>query len=205
MVKMKDLSTKKKLDITTKAKLEEVVKELFSQQDFHQVRMRRIAQKTGIGLNTIYLHYESKERLLFSFIRDWIQELDERVVEHLQGLEDIKEKIRKTIWVLLDFYDRNPDIGQILLFTVPFKTWSTDETFSHKDLSKRIIALLKEGQAKGVLDTTIPAEFMFDVLYGVIHRAVYISFYKGKQESLTSRINLFHRVLWRAIEAPADA
>ncbi len=204
MVKMKDTSTKKKLDAATKAKLEEVVKALFSQQDFHQVQMRSIAKKTGIGLNTIYLHYESKERLLFSFIGDWIQALDDRVVEHLQGLEDVKEKIRKIIWVLLDFYDRNPDIGQILLFTVPFKTWSTDKTFSHKDLSSRIIAILREGQAKGALDTTIPAEFMFDVLYGVIHRSVYISFFKGEQEPLTSRIDLFHSVLWRAIEARAD-
>ena len=205
MVEMKDTSTKKKLDEATKAKLEEVIKELFSQQNFHQVQMRNIAKKTGIGLNTIYLHYESKERLLFSFIGDWIQGIDDRIVEHLQGLEDVKEKIRKVIWVLLDFYDRNPDIGRILLFTVPFKTWSTDETFSHKDLSSRIIAIFKEGQAKGVLDTTIPAEFMFDILYGVIHRAVYISFYKGNQECLTAHINLFHRVLWRAIEAPAGA
>ena len=90
------------------------------------------------------------------------------------------------------------------MFTVPFKTWSTDKTFSHKGLSSRITAILREGQAKGVLDATIPAEFMFDVLYGVIHRSVYISFFKGDKESLTSRIDLFHRVLWRAIEARPD-
>ena len=95
MVKMKDTSTKKQLDAATKAKLEEVIKALFSQQDFHQVQMRSIAKKTGIGLNTIYLHYESKERLLFSFISDWIQALDDRVVEHLQGLEEVKERSGK--------------------------------------------------------------------------------------------------------------
>lgn len=42
-----------------KVKLEAAVKELFSQKDFHQVNMRCIAQKTGIGLNTIYTKLHS--------------------------------------------------------------------------------------------------------------------------------------------------
>ena len=195
-------TSKKVLDAETKARLEAAVKELFSQQDFHQVNMRCIAQKTGVGLNTIYMHYESKERLLFAFVNEWIQNLDNRLVEHLQGLEDVKEKIRKTIWVILDFYEKNPDIGIIVTMTVPFKTWMTDETFKQKDLSMRVIDLLKEGQNKGVLDPGIPANFMFDILFGVIHRIVYIWLYLKQNESMTSKINMYFDTLWRAIENP---
>jgi AcrR family transcriptional regulator len=195
-------ASKKVLDAETKARLEAAVKELFSQQDFHQVNMRCIAQKTGVGLNTNYMHYESKERLLFAFINEWIQNLDNRLVEHLQGLEDVKEKIRKTIWVILDFYEKNPDIGIIVTMTVPFKTWMTDETFKQKDLSMRVIDLLKEGQNKGVLDPGIPANFMFDILFGVIHRIVYIWLYLKQNESMTSKINMYFDTMWRAIENP---
>jgi AcrR family transcriptional regulator len=195
-------TSKKVLDAETKARLEAAVKELFSQQDFHQVNMRCIAQKTGVGLNTIYMHYESKERLLFAFVNEWIQNLDNRLVEHLQGLEDMKEKIRKTIWVILDFYEKNPDIGIIVTMTVPFKTWMTDETFKQKDLSMRVIDLLKEGQNKGVLDPGIPANFMFDILFGVIHRVVYIWLYLKQNESMTSKINMYFDTMWRAIENP---
>jgi AcrR family transcriptional regulator len=195
-------TSKKVLDTETKARLEAAVKDLFSQQDFHQVNMRCIAQKTGVGLNTIYMHYESKERLLFAFVNEWIQNLDNRLVEHLQGLEDVKEKIRKTIWVILDFYEKNPDIGIIVTMTVPFKTWMTDETFKQKDLSMRVIDLLKEGQNKGVLDPGIPANFMFDILFGVIHRVVYIWLYLKQNESMTSKINMYFDTMWRAIENP---
>ena len=195
-------TSKKVLDAETKARLEAAVKELFSQQDFHQVNMRCIAQKTGVGLNTIYMHYESKERLLFAFVNEWIQNLDNRLVEHLQGLEDVKEKIRKTIWVILDFYEKNPDIGIIVTMTVPFKTWMTDETFKQKDLSMRVIDLLREGQKKGVLDPGIPANFMFDILFGVIHRIVYIWLYLKQNESMTSKINMYFDTMWRAIENP---
>lgn len=195
-------TSKKVLDAETKARLEATVKELFSQKDFHQVNMRCIAQKTGLGLNTIYMYYESKERLLFSFIDEWIKNLDGRLVEHLQGLEDIKEKIRKIIWVIIDFYEKNPDIATIVMLTVPFKTWMTDETFKQKDLSMHIIDLLKEGQNKGVLDPDIPADFMFDILFGVIHRIVYIWLYLKKNEKMTSKVSMHFDVLWRAIENP---
>ena len=194
--------TQKKLEIKTKARLEAVIKELFSQKDFHQVNMREIAKRTGVGLNTIYMHYESKERLLFSFIDEWIQDLDLKIAEHLKGLEDQKEKIRKIIWVLLDFYERNPDIGLIVLFTVPFKTWSTDETFKAKGLSDRIIAVFNEGRQQGTFDTDLSAKCMFDVLYGIIHRTVYLWLYQESKDSLTSQAGMFYDILWRVIKKP---
>jgi AcrR family transcriptional regulator len=200
---MSQTNKKKMLDPATKAALEATVKELFSSKDFHQVNMRQIAQKTGIGLNTVYAHYESKERLLFSFVNEWIQRLDNQLVEHLQGLEDVKERIRKTIWVILDFYERNPDISTIVIMTVPLKTWMADETFKQKDLSTRIIDILREGQGKGLLDPNIAAEFMFDILYGAIHRFVYMWLYLKRKDSLTSYTNMYFDIIWRAIENPA--
>ncbi len=199
---MNDTASKKILLPEVKAKLEGAVKELFSEKDFHQVNMRCIAQRTGIGLNTIYLHYESKEKLLFSFIDEWIQNLDNKLLEHLQGLEDIKERVRKTIWVILDFYEKNPDIATIVMMTVPFKTWATDNTFKQKDLSVRVINLFREGQDKGVLNPDISPEIMFDVLYGIMHRAVYIWLYLNRKEQLTSNAGIYFYMIWRAIEKP---
>jgi AcrR family transcriptional regulator len=197
-----DSPLKKVLDPQTKSKLEAALKELFSLNDFHQVNMRSIAEKAGIGLNTIYLHYESKERMLFTFINEWIIQADNKLSEHLQGIEDTKEKIRKTIWVFLDFYEKNQDIATILMMTVPFRTWITDETFKQKDLSTRIIDLLKEGQRKGDLDSSIPAEFIFDILFGILHRSVYMWLYLNKKKSLASYTNMYCEILWRAIENP---
>jgi len=201
---MGETIARKVLDPEVKLKLEKAVKELFSEKDFHQVNMRCIAQKTGIGLNTIYLHYESKEKLLFSFVDEWIRTLNNRLEEHLQGLEDVKEKVRKIVWVILDFYERNPDIGTIVVMTVPFKTWMTDETFKQRDLASRVISLLKEGRDKAILNPDIPADFMFDVLFGVIHRIVYIWLYLKKNDKMTSNINMYFSVIWRAIENPEN-
>jgi hypothetical protein len=87
--------------------------------------------------------------------------------------------------------------------TVPLKTWMADETFKQKDLSTRIIDILREGQGKGLLDPNIAAEFMFDILYGVIHRFVYMWLYLKRKDSLTSYTNMYFDIIWRAIENPA--
>lgn len=192
--------TTKELKPETKAKLEAAVKELFSSKDFHQVNMKSIAQRAGVGLNTIYMHYESKEKMLFSFINGWIIQLDERVADHLQGLDTFEEKIRKSIWVILDFYEKNPDIGEIVLLTVPFKTWMTDATFKQRDTAMRLINLFREGQNKGKLNPNIPAEIMFDILYGTIHRLTYMWIYLKKHKSLTSYANMYFDIIWRALE-----
>jgi len=119
-------------------------------------------------------------------------------------MAEVKEKIRKTIWVILDFYEKNPDIATIVIMTVPFKTWMTDSTFKQKDLSMRIIDLLREGQKNGKLDPGVPAEVMFDIVYGVIHRLVYIWLYLKKKEALTLDANMYFDIIWRAIENPGN-
>jgi len=194
---------KKTLDPELKSRLEMVMKELFSSNDFHQVNMRCIAEKTGMGLNTIYMHYESKERMLFAFINEWMHQLDQKVAEHLQGLEDTKEKIRKSIWSILDFYEKNPDIATIILVTMPFKTWMTDETFKQKDLFMRFIDLFREGQRKGDLNPKIPAEVMLNIFSGTLHRLLYMQMYLKKMDSLTSYTNLYCDIFWRALEDPS--
>ena len=113
---MNETISKKVLSPEAKAKLEIAVKELFSEKDFHQVNMRCIARKTGIGLNTIYMHYESKERLLFAFVNEWVQCIDSRLAEHLRGLEDVKERILEYLAVRKLKQDMH---GPILCFVGP--------------------------------------------------------------------------------------
>jgi len=86
--------------------------------------------------------------------------------------------------------------------TVPFKTWATDNTFKQKDLSARVIGLFQEGKDKGILNPDIPAQIMFDVLYGIMHRSVYIWLYLNQKDSLTANANLYYDMIWRAIADP---
>ena len=113
-------------------RLEQAVMNIFSTSDFHKASIRDVAEHAGVSFTTIYKHYGSKERLLFTFVNIWMGKLTDRIEDHLHGIEDLKEKLRKVFWLHLDYYERNQGLGRILFMTLPMKTWMADETFDQK-------------------------------------------------------------------------
>jgi AcrR family transcriptional regulator len=113
-------------------RLEQAVLDTFSHSDFHKANIRDVANRAGVSFSTIYKHYGSKERLVFAFVDVWLGKLTERIYDHLQGIEDLKEKMRKVLWLQLDYYERNPGLARIIFMTLPMETWMADETFKQK-------------------------------------------------------------------------
>ena len=122
----------KKNDVFDIRQIEESVIKLFSNGDFHQVSMRDFAREAGLSLGTIYKYFESKEVLLFTFLEIWLGDLTDRIIDHLQGMEDAEEKIRKIVWIQLEYYERHPGIAKIVFITVPLQTWMFHRTYEQK-------------------------------------------------------------------------
>jgi len=185
-----------------KKRLEEAVLVVFSEGDFHRADMRTIARKAGVSFETIYKYYGSKEQLLFTFVNEWLSGLTERIVDQVQSIEDTKEKIRKMFWIQLDFYEENPRVGIILYMTIPYKTWLTDKCFKQKKLIDFILAVLREGQEKGILNPNVPPSMMMDIIFGIILRCFLMWIYRGKKPSLTGQTPVLFDMIWKAISKP---
>lgn len=183
-------------------RLEAAVLDVFSQSDFHRANIRTIAKMAGISFTTIYRHYGSKEGLLFSFVNDWLRGLTERMADHLQGIEDLKEKLRKFFWVQLDYYERNPGVGRIIFMTVPITTWMGDKTFAQDKMIHLFLDTLRQGQAAGVLNSRVRAGVLVDIFNGMVQRTFFMWVYRGQNESLAAQANVLFEMLWRAIENP---
>jgi len=185
-------------------KLAPVVREVFSKGDFHQLGVRGIAKKAKVGYATLYRHFGTKEQLLFSFIDEWLVELVESMIEHLQGLESIKEKLRKILWIQLYFYEKNIELGKILFMTVPRKTWMEHESFQQERLTKILLDVVKEGQKTGCLHADVPPRYFLDIGHGIITRAFQMWIYRGQRDSLSSQTNMWFKLIWsgfsRAVE-----
>ena len=46
----------------------------------------------------------------------------------------VLEKMRKVLWLQLDYYERNPGLARIIFMTLPMNTWMADETFKQKKM-----------------------------------------------------------------------
>jgi AcrR family transcriptional regulator len=186
------------------ARLEKAVLEIFSESDFHKANIRDVAQKAGVSFTTIYKHYGSKERLLFSFVDIWLGNLTERITDHLQGIEDLKEKMRKVYWLQLDYYERHPGLGKILFMTLPMQTWMSDETFRQKRMINLYLEVLKKGQAEGILNPQVRAGVLLDFMLGTVQRAFFMWVSRGQQKSLAGESQVLFDMVWRAIARPSD-
>lgn len=186
------------------ARLEKAVLEIFSESDFHRANIRDVARRAGVSFTTIYKHYGSKERLLFSFVDIWLGKLTERIIDHLQGIEDLKEKMRKVYWLQLDYYERHQGLGKILFMTLPMQTWMSDQTFRQKRMINLYLEVLKKGQAEGVLNPHVRAGVLLDFMLGSVQRAFFMWVSRGQKESLSGQSQVLFDMVWRAIVRPND-
>jgi len=191
------------LDPETRLRIEQAVLDIFSDREFHRVGLIEVARGANVSLQTIYKYYGSKEALLFSSLDSWLGKLGSRMIDHLQGIEDYKEKFRKVFWVSLDFFERNPKVMQLVMSSVYLNTWRKQETFQNPELFGTFIRVLAEGRARGVLNDQVDEKILLDYIFGVIFRLVQMYFHRGQHESLTQQANVLFEMLWRAISKPA--
>ncbi|NBB75884.1 MAG: TetR family transcriptional regulator [Bacteroidetes bacterium] len=183
-------------------RLEGAVLEVFSQSDFHKASIREIANKADVSFTTIYKHYESKERLVFAFVDVWMGKLTDRIVDHIQGVEDLQEKLRKVFWLQLDYYERHEGFGRIVFMTLPMKTWMADETFEQRRMMSLLLKVLKQGQEEGIFNDKVDATILLDFLMGFVQRSFFMWIQRGKQDSLVERANPMFGMVWRGMLNP---
>ncbi len=184
------------------ARLEQAVLDIFSSSDFHKASIRDIANSAGVSFTTIYKHYGSKERLVFAFVDIWMGKLTDRIIDHLHGIENLKEKLRKVFWLQLDYYERHEGLGRIVFMTLPMKTWMVDETFAQPRMMSLMIDVLRQGQEEGILNPNVRAGILLDFLMGFVQRSFFMWILRGKKESLSDQANVMFEMVWQGMVIP---
>jgi len=183
-------------------RLEKTVLEIFSNSDFHKASIRDVADKAGVSFTTIYKHYGSKEQLVFAFVDVWMGKLTDRIVDHLQGIEDLKEKLRKVFWLQLDYYERHVGLGRIVFMTLPMNTWMGDQTFAQPRMMTLMIDVLRQGQKEGILNPNVRAGTLLDFLMGFVQRSFFMWILRGQNDSLSAQANTMFEMVWRGMTNP---
>jgi AcrR family transcriptional regulator len=190
------------LDPETKLRIEQAVLDIFSEREFHRVGLIEIARAANVSLQTIYKYYGSKEALLFSCLDVWLSKLAARMLDHLQGIEDYKERLRKVFWVSLDFYEKHPKLVQMQMSSVYVNTWRKQEHFHNPELFGTFMKVLREGVERGVLNDQVEEKYLLDFIMGLMTRLVQMHVHRGMKEPLTANANALFDMLWRGIAKP---
>lgn len=191
-----------KLDPAVRMRIETAALQVFADNAYPDVGMGDVARAANSSLQTLYKYYGSKEALLFACLNNLLSKMAEQMMEHLQGIQTYKDRLRKVFWVVLDFSEKYPQLHQVLMNSVYFSNWREDPSFTQPELSRMLINVISEGRAQGVLTDELSEPTILDFFYGVLFRMVWMKQIRGHKQSLTAQADVLFEHLWRAIAKP---
>lgn len=197
-----DVANGQNIPVTVIARLEPIVKKVFSEGDFHRVDMRSIAREAGMSFGTIYRYFTDKEKLLFWFIAHWLDELQTLAIAALDSEGTVMERIRRFILAHFTFYESNPEVGRIIFMTVPLDRWMQDPTFAYSDATKRLRRTIEEGQKTGEIRSDVESLMIADLFTGMFNRTFLMWQYRGKSYSLAKQYEALLPLIEAGVRGP---
>lgn len=185
----------------TQARIEKAVLDLFSRRDFHEVGLIDVARAANVSLQTIYKYFGSKEALVYAMLDVMLGRLAERMIDHLQGIDDARERLRKTCWVTLDYMDKHPAVMLLMFTAVPVSRHKNIGIYESPELMGAFLGVFKDGQARGVLNSRVSSKVLLDVFMGMMGRVVLMHIVRGEKRPLTEQFDELFNILWRAMSA----
>ena len=183
----------------TLQRIENAVLSLFSQRDFHEVSLIDVARTAHVSLQTIYKYFGSKEVLVYAMLDVMLGRLAERMLDHLQGIDDARERLRKTLWVTVDYMDKHPAVILLLFTAVPVSRHNNIGIYESPELMGAFRGVLKDGQARGVLNNTVSSKVLLDVFMGIIGRVILMHVVRGERRPLIEQFDELFCIVWRAM------
>ncbi len=180
-------------------RIEQAVLALFSQKDFHEVSLIDVARTAHVSLQTIYKYFGSKEVLVYAMLDVMLGRLAERMLDHLQGIDDARERLRKTLWVTVDYMDKHPAVILLLFTAVPVSRHNNIGIYESAELMGAFRGVLKDGQARGVLNNTVSSKVLLDVFMGILGRVILMHIVRGERRPLMDQFDEFFNIVWRAM------
>ena len=187
---------KAKISPDIQRRIEAAVMTVFSEQEFHKVSLIEVAKEANVSLQTIYKYYGSKEALLFGTLDTHLGALARRMIDHLQGIENFEDRLRKVFWVIFDYFE-------IMNSSVYLNTWSRHDTFRQPELFDVFMRVLREGRSKGILTDEVDEKVLLDVLLGVATRSIRMWGLRGEPSGLRDQANDLFKLVWRALKKPS--
>ena len=182
-------------------RIENAVLELFTTRDFNSVALIEVARSANVSLQTIYKYFGSKEQLVAYVLDTTLSRLASRMIDHLEGIEDYRERLRKTLWVMLDYFDKHPKVILLLTVSIPASRYQDLPVYESPELMGAFLGMLKAGQQKGVFNNTVSSKVLLDVFMGVFGRVAQMHFLRKEQDRLIDQFDGLFAILWGALKA----
>ena len=163
--------------------------EVFGKGNFENANIAEIARKAGVAEGTIYQYFKNKQDLFFSIPRERTKAFSQELDQHIQGVSDAREKIRRFVWYYLYFFKTNPDYARSLMLEMRVsRDFRKSSSYNGiRRFTSQALDILREGQEQGVIRRDIDLYLSRQLLLGVLEHVVTRWLLKGEREDMLKR------------------
>ncbi|NWG01648.1 MAG: TetR/AcrR family transcriptional regulator [Syntrophaceae bacterium] len=160
---------------------------IIGDKGYQNATIAEIAKDAGIGDATIYEYFKNKEDLLLSIPVEVTKELIPQINDHMMGIKGALNKLRKFIWWWLNYVEKNPGYGSIVLLELKTsKTYVSNEAYqAARNFYKIVLDIIKEGQEEGSVKKEINIFLARSICVGAIEHIIIRWLLKDRRYSLT--------------------
>lgn len=187
--------------------------ELLVEKGYHETSMEEIAARVGISKGTVYLHFASKEDLVFALLqrglRNFLDALDATLELPLPPREKL-EALLKQAYTGMANRDHSPLSGVVgVVFRSPeFHSYMADhkEMFTKmwEEPMRRVAGVVHEGQKTGEIDPTLPVSVVVGVFGSLLNPRNFQYAVEQEGRSADEVIEQISRIFFRGISPPED-
>jgi TetR/AcrR family transcriptional regulator, fatty acid metabolism regulator protein len=181
---------------------------VIGERGFQNATISEIARNAQMGDATIYEYFKGKEDLLLAIPVEVTKELIPQIEDHMMGIRGAFNKLRKFIWWYLNFFEKNPEYGSIVLLELKTsRTYISTEAYqAARTFYQVVLDIIKEGQEEGVIDKGIDVYVARSICVGAIEHMIIRWLLKDRKYSVTQYADQLIDLLIKSLKnADADA
>jgi TetR/AcrR family fatty acid metabolism transcriptional regulator len=144
---------------------------VFSQKGYRDATISDLARKAELGEATIYNHFKNKEQILFSIAIQGIQDLIDNNAEHLTGIKNPEEKLRKFIWQYLWWSQQHKPYIKVFLLEIQSnpRYHQSEAYLMFKKMVEIPLVILEEGKQTGLFREDVNPRLFGSMVLGTMN------------------------------------
>lgn len=147
----------------------QTARSVLRERGFEQFLTSEVAERCGTSEATIYKYFPTKRDLLIKLVEDWFDEfLTEDYPARTSG--PLRDRLYHAVWWALSFIRREPALSRFVLMELradpAYRTMRIYE--QNREVVARVMSVVEDGRAKGLVRTDIPLRLMRDMIFGAI-------------------------------------
>ena len=151
----------------------QTAEEVLMEKGYHETSIDEIASRVGIAKGTVYLHFASKEDLVFALFDKDLEQFQQLVDSTIASELTARAKMEAILHVLYgSFFSKRFQLLYSLSNSADLRRIFVEKKGCMREIWERISALittlLEEGKSAGEFDTTIPTSVMVSAFFSLL-------------------------------------